>query len=392
MILFTQNLRFHNPSSALFTFHSTLFTYNEFMSSKTDWLAAAPAARATNEKADTPLFPFLMRLLRGEDLSFADAAEFFRALTDDDANPAQVAGALTALTAKGETPEELAGMARVMREQAVKITTRHKNFIDTTGTGSSAAKTFNVSTATAFVVAGAGLPVAKHANRAVASNTGSADVLTKLGVKISAEPEIAQACLNGAGICFMFAPKFHPTLRRVGDVRRNLGIRTCLNLLGVLANPAGAPKQIVGVWHKSLIEPMAQALALLGAQHAWVVQGVDDGLDELTLTGETLVAEVFGGKLKTFKITPEDFGLQRSDTKHLRAETPEQSAKIIREVLSGKRRDEARALVILNAAAALLVGGLAKKPIQAARLAEQSIDSASAQVKLERLIQTTNKK
>jgi len=360
------------------------------MSSKTEWLAAAPAS-ATNDKAETPLFPYLNSLIRGEDLSSDAAAEFFRALADRNANPAQIAGALSALTAKGETFEELAGMARVMREQAVKITTRHKNFIDTTGTGSSAAKTFNVSTATAFVVAGAGLPVAKHANRAVASRTGSADVLAKLGVKISVEPEITQACLNGAGICFMFAPKFHPELRRVGDVRRNLGIRTCLNLLGVLANPARAPKQIVGVWHKSLIEPMAKALALLETQHAWVVQGAD-GLDELTLTGETFVAEVFGGKVKTFKITPEDFGLHRvKSIGHLKAETPEQSAKIIREVLSGKRRDEARSLVVLNAAAALLIGGLAKKPIQAARLAEQSIDSASAQVKLERLIQTTNK-
>lgn len=361
------------------------------MSSKTDWLGAAPAS-ATNEKAETPLFPYLNRLIRGENLSANEAADFFRALTDGNANPAQIAGALAALTAKGETFEELAGMAGVMREQSVKITTRHKNFIDTTGTGSSLAKTFNVSTATAFVVAGAGLPVAKHANRAVASRTGSADVLAKLGVKISAEPEIAQACLAGAGICFMFAPKFHPNLRRVGDVRRNLGIRTCLNLLGVLANPAGAPKQIVGVWHASLVEPMARALALLGTQRAWVVRGAD-GLDELTLTGETLVAEAAGGKLKTFKVTPEDFGLHRAkNVEHLRAETPEQSAKIIRDVLSGKRRDEARSLIVLNAAAALLIGGLASEPIHAARLAEQSIDSASAQVKLERLIQTTNKK
>lgn len=361
------------------------------MSAKTEWLAAAPAA-ATNGKADTPLFPFLSRLIRGEDLSFADAAEFFRALTAPEANPAQIAGALSALTAKGETFEELAGMARVMREQAVQITTRHKNLIDTSGTGSSAAKTFNVSTAAAFVAAGAGLPVAKQANRAVSSRTGSADVLAKLGIKISAEPEVAQACLNGAGICFMFAPKFHPTLRRVGDARRSLGIRTCLNLLGVLANPAGATKQIVGVWHKSLIEPMAQALALLGAQRAWVVHGAADALDELTLTGETLVAEVFGKKLKTFKITPEDFGLHRAfDLKHLRVELPDESARIIREVLSGKRRDEARSLVVINAAAAILVGGLTKEPMHAARLAEQSIDSASAQMKLERLIQATNK-
>ncbi|MET0752696.1 MAG: anthranilate phosphoribosyltransferase [Pyrinomonadaceae bacterium] len=358
--------------------------------SKTEWLSAAPMS-ATNSKADTPLFPFLVRLVRGEDLPVEDAAEFFRALTDLNANPAQIAGSLAALTAKGETSEELAGMARVMREQATKITSRNKNFIDLAGTGSSPAKTFNVSTAAVFVAAGAGLTVAKHTNRFVTSQTGSADVLAKLGVKVSGEPEIAQTCLNGVGICFMFAPKFHPTLRRVGDVRRSLGIRSCLNLLGVLANPANAPKQLVGVWHKSLVEPMARALALLGTEKSWVVHGLD-GLDELTLAGENMVAEVSGDKLRTFKIAPEDFKLQRAGIEHLRAASAEQSAKIIREVLASRRRDEARSLIVLNAAAALLIGGIAKTPMQAARLAEQSIDSGQAQNKLDRLIQTTNKR
>jgi anthranilate phosphoribosyltransferase len=357
---------------------------------KTEWLLAAPAS-ATNSKADTPLYKFLVRLVRGEDLQAEEASEFFRALTDANANSAQIAGALVALTAKGETFAELAGMARVMREQAVKISSRQKNFIDISGTGSSPAKTFNVSTAAALVAAGAGLVVAKHANRAVMSKTGSADVLGKLGVKVSGEPEFAQVCLSGAGICFMFAPKFHPTLRRVGDVRRNLGIRSCLNLLGVLANPANAPKQLVGVWHPSLIEPMAQALALPGTQNAWVVHG-SDGLDEMTLTGKTFVAEVSGKKIRTFKISPEDFKLHRGKIEHLKAETPEQSAQIIRDVLASKRRDEARSLIVLNAAAALLIGGIAKEPIHAARLAEQSIDSGQAQNKLDRLIQTTNKR
>lgn len=357
---------------------------------KTDWLIAAPMS-ATNSKADTPLYPYLARLIRGEDLSLDESADFFRVLTARNANPAQIAGALSALTAKGETFQELAGMAGVMREKAVKITTRQKNFIDLAGTGLSSAKTFNVSTAAAFVAAGAGLTVAKHASRAGMSKTGSADVLGKLGIKVSGESEIAQACLNGAGICFMFAPKFHPALRRVGDVRRSLGIRTCLNLLGVLSNPAGAPKQLVGVWHPSLIEPMAQALALLGTEKAWVVHG-SDGLDEITLTGETFVAEVLNGKIKTFSISPEDFGLQRGEIKHLKAKTPEQSASIIKEVLASQRRDEARSLVVMNAAAALVIGGIAKEPMHAARLAEQSIDSHSAQVKLERLIQTTNKR
>ncbi len=357
---------------------------------KTDWLIAAPMS-ATNSKADTPLYPYLARLIRGEDLSLEESADFFRVLTVQNANPAQIAGALAALTAKGETFQELAGMAGVMREKAVKISTRQKNFIDLAGTGLSSAKTFNISTAATFVAAGAGLTVAKHASRAGMSQTGSADVLGKLGVKISGEPEIAQACLNGAGICFMFAPKFHPALRRVGDVRRSLGIRTCLNLLGVLSNPANAPKQLVGVWHPSLVEPMAKALVMLGTEKAWVVHG-SDGLDEITLTGETFITEVSKGKFRKFSISPKDFGLQSGEIKHLKAKTPEQSADIIKEVLGSKRRDEARSLVVLNAAAALVIGGIAKEPMHAARLAEQSIDSHSAQVKLERLIQTTNKR
>ncbi len=360
------------------------------LTSKTEWLLAAPKT-ATSSKADTPLYPFLVRLMRGEDLTMKEASKFFRVLTDKNTYPQQIAGALVALTAKGETYAELAGMAQVMREQAVKITSRQTNYIDITGTGSSRAKTFNVSTAAAFVIAGAGLTVAKHANRFVTSGTGSADVLGKLGVKVTGEPDVAQACLNGAGICFMFTPKFHPTLRRVGVIRGNLGIRSCLNLLGVLSNPANAPKQIVGVWHQSLVEPMAQALSLLKTKNAWVVHG-EDGLDELTLTGETLVTEVFGNKIRTFKITPEDFGLQRGKIKHLKTDSPELSAKIITDVFSGKRRDEARSLIILNAAAALLVGGTADSPVHAARLAEQSIDSGQAQNKLDRLIQTTNKK
>jgi anthranilate phosphoribosyltransferase len=357
--------------------------------SKTDWLLAAPMT-ASNPKAETPLHRFLVQLMRGDDLSLDEASEFFRALTDENANPAQIAGSLVALAAKGETFEELAGMARVMREKAVRITSRQKNFIDTAGTGSSHAKTFNVSTAAAFVIAGAGLSVAKHGNRAVTSRTGSADVLDKLGVKVSSEPEVAQICLNGTGMCFMFAPKFHPSLRRVGDLRRSLGVRTSLNLLGPLSNPARAPKQIIGVWHESLVEPMARALSLLGTEKAWVVHGTD-GLDEITLTGDTLVAEVSKNKIDLFKISPKNFGLKPGKIEHLQAKSPAESARIIMEVLQSKRRDEARSLVVLNAAAALFVGGIAKDTMQAARLAEQSIDSGQAQNKLERLIQTTNK-
>ncbi|MDQ2747686.1 MAG: anthranilate phosphoribosyltransferase [Acidobacteriota bacterium] len=356
----------------------------------TKWLLDAPTS-ATNPKADTPIYPFLAQLVRGEDLSMEQAADFFRVLLNADTSPQQIAGALTALTAKCETFSELAGMAQVMRENAVPVKTRYTNFIDTAGTGASEAKTFNVSTAAAFVVAGAGLPVAKQVSRAVTSQTGSAEVLAKLGVKVSDAPEIAQTCLNGAGIAFMFAPKFHPTLKRVGTICSNLGIRSCFNLLGVLSNPAMPPKQLVGVWHQSLVEPTARVLMMLGTKNAWVVHG-KDGLDEMSLAGETLIAEIFDDNIRKFIITPQDFGLRQAATNHLKADTPEASAEIIREVLGSKRRDEARQLVIINAAAALLVGGLAENPLHAARLAEQSLDSHAAQVKLERLIETTNRK
>lgn len=358
--------------------------------SGTDWLTDAPML-VMSSKADTPLFRFLVKFMRGENLSFKEASEFFRALTERDANPAQIAGSLVALAGKGETFEELAGMARVMREQSIGVETHHRNYIDITGTGSSPTRTFNVSTAAAFVAAGAGLVVAKNSSRGVTSKIGSADVLDQLDVNISTDPNLARACLNGAGITFLFAPIFFPTLRRVADIRRSLGIRTSLNLLGPLSNPSAAPYQLLGVWHPSLIEPMAQALALAGTKRSWVVHG-SDGLDELTLAGNTRVAEVAGNKIRHFEISPEEFGLERAEIGHLKPGSTEESAAVVSDVLASKRRDEARALVVINAAAALLIGGTARDPMQAARLAEQSIDSGSAHLKLERLIQTTNKK
>lgn len=357
---------------------------------KTDWLLSAPMS-ATNPKAETPLFPFIAKLLRGEDLTAPEAANFYRTLTDMRHGSIQMAAAITALTAKGETAAELAGMASVMREQALHLSSVPKNVVDITGTGSSSAKTFNVSTAAAFVAAGAGLTVAKQSNRAVTSSTGSADVLGELGVKVAGEPELAETSLNGVGLCFLFAPKFHPTLRRVGDVRRALGIRTCLNLLGVMANPARVSKLLIGVWHESLVTPVANALAMLKTDRAWVVYG-SDGLDEITITGPSHVMEVIGNKTRNFTLSPKDFGFKTGRADALRVKTAKESAKIIREVLSSQRRDEARALVVMNAAAALVIGGIAKDPLHAARLAEQSIDSGQAQNKLERLIQATNKK
>lgn len=356
---------------------------------RSNWLGSVSYS-ATGAKAETPLFPFIAKLMHGQDLSMQEAADFMRAMTSGQCGSNQIAAALTALTIKGETHEELAGMASVIRSAAIKIKAP-KSAVDIAGTGSSAAKTFNVSTAAALVAAGAGLTVAKQSNRGLTSKIGSADVLGELGVKVATEPPIAQASITGAGLSFISPPKFHPSLRRLADVRSSLGIRTCLNLLGLLANPAGPSRQVVGVWHKSLVEPVARALSLLKSELAWVVHG-EDGLDEVTLSGKTFVAAVRGGEVRPYTISPKDFGLKPAKIDHLRVESAKASAAIIREVLASKRRDEARSLVVLNAATALVVGGLAKDPMHAARLAEQSIDSGMAQNKLERLIQVTNKK
>ncbi len=358
--------------------------------SNSDWFLDAPIS-ALSSRADTALFPYLSRLMHGENLSLEESASFFTELTSRDSSPEQIAGCIVALTKKGETFEELAGMAEAMNRQSLKLTTHHKNYIDNSGTGASPVKTFNVSTGAALVTAGAGLAVAKQSSRGITSKSGSADVLNQLDVKIAGEPKLAQACLNGAGIGFLFTPRFHPALLRVSDIKRALGIHSCLDLVSVLSNPSNAPKKLIGVWHESLLEPTAQALALLSVERAWVVHG-SDGLDELTLSGKTSVAEVFGNKVRKFEITPEDFGLRTASIDHLRTGSSGESAKIIREVLESKTRDEARSLVVLNAAAALIVGGITDDLMHAGRLAEQSIDSGSALSKLDRLVQTTNKK
>src|ERR1700687_2300762 len=250
---------------------------------------------------------FLPRLMRGEDLSRAEAAELLDALLDPAATDSQIAAALVALRLKGETFEELAGLAEAMRGRAVHIASRHACFIDTAGTGSSRVKTFNVSTAAAFVIAGAGLPGAKHGNRAASSRCGSADVLAALAVNVSVSPEVSEKCLNEIGICFMFAPLYHGATARVASVRRELGVQTTFNLLGPLTNPAHAPRQIIGVANPNAIEPVAQALALLGTERAWVVHG-EDGLDEITIAGKTFVAEARDGEVTMFEIGPEAFG------------------------------------------------------------------------------------
>jgi anthranilate phosphoribosyltransferase len=335
------------------------------------------------------LAEFITRLTRGEALSCEEASNFLGCLVEETATDVQIAAALLALTKKGETVDELVGCARAMRSRAVGIHAVHESFIDTAGTGASLAKTFNVSTAAAFVIAGAGIPVAKHGNRGVTSRTGSSDVLASLGVRVDATPETTQKCLNQLGICFMFAPLYHGTTKRVAVVRRELGVRTIFNLLGPLTNPAAAPFQIVGVSQAAHVEPLAQALSALGTKRAWVVHGLD-GLDEVTLAEKTLVAEAHGGSVSTFELRPEDFGMARASIDGLVEQDAETSSQLIRRVLSGDLRGVARDLVIANASAALLVAGAAGNLLHAAQLAATSIDSGAAAGKLRDLVNATN--
>ena len=331
---------------------------------------------------------FLKRLVNREHLSREESTELLEALLDEEATDAQIAATLIALTSKGETIEELAGLASGLRSRAVQLNCRHRTFIDTAGTGSSSAKTFNISTAAAFVIAASGLPVAKHGNRAASSRSGSADVLTALGVNVSALPSISESALNEIGICFMFAPLYHGATARVAGIRRQLGVHTTFNLLGPLSNPAGAPRQIVGVWNKDLAEQLAKVLALLGTKRSWVVHG-EDGLDEITLTGKTFVAEAHEGSVKTFEVDPSHFGLDTAGLEHLRGGDAEANAAIIKDVFSGKRKDEARSLIVMTASAALVVGDLVSDLKTAARLASRAIDDGEAWNKLELLRSVT---
>jgi anthranilate phosphoribosyltransferase len=350
-------------------------------------------SHAGTDIGDFELRDATLHLMQRKHLSRAEAAKLLECLLSPVTTDTQIAAALIALTAKGETVEELAGMAEAMRKRANPLHSRHERFIDTAGTGSSAVKRFNVSTAAAFVIAGAGLPVAKHGARAASSKSGSADVLEELGVNTVASAETMERCLNEHGICFMFAPQFHRATARVAQVRRQLGVHTTFNLLGPLTNPARAPFQLLGVWDHSLVEKVASALALLGVKKAWVVHGAD-GLDEITITGETFVAACSAGTdLKTFTISPEDFGLQRRSVNR-RREGPAENALAIRAILEGQRSGDfavVRDLVIINAAGALHLAGVATDLRHAANIARQSIDSGRAASKLGALIRETNR-
>ncbi|GEA15782.1 MAG: anthranilate phosphoribosyltransferase [Moorella sp. (in: firmicutes)] len=321
------------------------------------------------------------QVVAGQDLSETEAEQAMDIIMTGEATPAQIAAFLTALRLKGETVEEITGFARSMRRRAAGITTRHQVFIDTCGTGGDGRHTFNISTTAAFVIAGAGVAVAKHGNRSVSSRCGSADVLEALGIKVDLPPAAVARCLDEVGMAFLFAPVFHGAMKYAAGPRREIGIRTVFNLLGPLTNPAGAPCQLVGVYDPSLTETVAAVLGRLGSRRAYVVHG-SDGLDEVTTTGPTKITCLDHGSLTTYTFYPEDAGLPRAGLEDLAGGTAADNAAITRSVLKGEK-GPARDVVLLNAAFGLLAAGVEKSLPGALATAATSIDSGAAMAKLQ---------
>ncbi|HVM96847.1 MAG TPA: anthranilate phosphoribosyltransferase [Candidatus Acidoferrales bacterium] len=331
----------------------------------------------------------IARVVARESLSEREVEAVLRQIMQGVATPAQIGGLLVALRMKGETVDEIVGAARAMRAHAVRVEPERDDLVDTCGTGGDQRGTFNISTAAAFIAAGAGVSIAKHGNRAMSGVVGGADVLEALGVKIELEPARVTRCVDEGGIGFLFAPVFHPAMRHASGPRRELGVRTIFNLLGPLSNPAGARRQVVGVFAVEWIEPLARALGRLGAQHALVVHGAD-GLDEISLAAPTQVAEWKDGELTSYQVTPEALGFNRCRPEDLVVQTREEAASMIRGVLAdaaGPRRD----IAVINAAAAIYVGGKAPTLVAGIRLAEESIRSGRARQKLEKMVELTNR-
>ena len=328
------------------------------------------------------------KLQRRQDLSREEAAGAMEEIMEGRAQPAQIAGLLIGLSMKGERPAEIVGLAQTMRGRATKLSRSHAPVFDTCGTGGDRAHTFNVSTVAALVLAACGVRVAKHGNRSVSSQCGSADLFEALGVRIAAEPEVVERCLDAAGIAFFFAPTFHPSMRHAAPTRKDLGVRTAFNLLGPLTNPAGASRQLVGVPRPELTELVARSLALLGSERAWVVHGAD-GLDEISTTGYTKVSECRGGAVNTFYVHPADFGLPKSAPAQLRGGDAAANAEIARRVLGGER-GAARDIVLLNAAASLLIAERAGTIGEGIAAAAAALDSGKAAAVLEKLVLASN--
>jgi anthranilate phosphoribosyltransferase len=325
----------------------------------------------------------IAELVARRHLSEAEAAQAMRQIMEGDATPSQIAAFLTALRMKGETIGEITGCARVMREKATHVNAPYANVIDTCGTGGDGAQTFNISTTAAFVVAGAGIPVAKHGNRAMSSRCGSADLLQELGVAIEMSPEMAEKCLAEVGITFLFAPLFHSAMKYAIGPRREIGVRTIFNIMGPLTNPAGAKHQLLGVYAQDLVEPLARVLGNLGSTRAYVVHGAD-GVDEITTTGITYIAALDQGQVSCFAIEPEHFDLPRAPREALAGGDAQHNAGITLAVLNGAKGPQ-RDVVLLNAAAALVVAEAAADLPEGLRLAAQVIDSGAALETLRRL-------
>ena len=327
--------------------------------------------------------PLLARLADGACLSEDEALQFFAACLRGEPTPAQVGAALTALRLRGETLGEIVAGAKAMRAAAISIAPPFPT-IDVCGTGGDGLHTLNISTAVGFVAAGGGLKVAKHGNRALSSKSGAADVLSELGVAIQASPEQQLRALDEAGICFLFAPAHHGAMRHVSPIRAELGFRTIFNLLGPLTNPAGAQRQVVGVFAERWVTPLAEALGALGSERAWVVHG--GGLDEITTTGETTVAELQDGKVRSFTVSPETVGLKRTALDDLTGGAPADNAAALRRLLEGETGPY-RDIVMLNAAAALLLGEKAETLAEGVELAGAIIDDGRAKAALDKLVE-----
>jgi len=334
------------------------------------------------------LKPLLAAVAGGRALTEEEAEEAFDILMSGDATPAQIGGFLMALRVRGETVTEITGAVRAMRAKMLRIEAP-EGAIDTCGTGGDNSGTLNISTGAAIVAAGAGVPVAKHGNRAASSRTGTADALAALGVNIDADMSLVQEALTRARICFMLAPRHHSAMRHVGPSRVELGTRTIFNLMGPLSNPAGARRQLVGVFARQWVEPLARVLGQLGTERAWVVHG-SDGLDEITTTGPTHVAELKDGKVSSFEVTPEMAGLPRAAAANLKGADAATNAAAITELLAG-RPGPYRDIVLLNAAAALVIAGKAADLKSGASLAAAAIDSGRAKAALAELVAITNR-
>ena len=323
----------------------------------------------------------ISQVMNGKDLDFDTAKAVMGEMMDGTATQAQMGAFLAAMRMKGETIEEITACATVMREKGVRINPV-RPVMDIVGTGGDEVGTFNISTTAAFVVAAGGVPVAKHGNRSVSSKSGAADVLENLGVNLDLTPEQSEAILEKTGMCFLFAPAYHSSMKYAAPVRREMGARTIFNILGPLSNPAGASMQLLGVYDQKLVEPLAQVLANLGVVRGFVVCG-GDGLDEITLTGETSVCEIRFGKINPYQTAPEQFGLKRCALKELLGGSPAENAQITREILSGKIRGPKRDVVVFNAAMALYLGIDGVTVSDCVKMAQELIDSGKALAKLE---------